>query len=82
MRKSWLVVLLLVGVAVSLIASDGEPRYGGTLIIGMGTEIAKWDIHNCSGMQNLGIQRLVTELLVDSHWETGELIPWLAESWE
>lgn len=33
-------------------------------------------------MQALGIQRLVTELLTDHHWETGELLPWLAESWE
>lgn len=59
-----------------------QPVKGGALIIGMGTDIARWDIHNCSGMQNLGVQRLVTELLTDHHWETGQLLPWLAESWE
>lgn len=75
-------VLFLTGMMVALSSSGQGPRPGGTLIIGMGTDIAKWDIHNCSGMQNLGIQRLVTELLTDHHWETGELLPWLAESWE
>ena len=59
-----------------------QPQKGGTLVIGMGTDISKWDIHNCSGMQNLGIQRLVTELLTDHNWQTGQLEPWLAESWE
>lgn len=85
MRKGKQLVLLvmLLALAVTVVATSGqEPQYGGTLIIGMGTDIARWDIHNCSGMQNLGIQRLVTELLMDHDWETGELLPWLAKSWE
>ena len=80
-RMAWLVMLTMLLAAV--VGTYGqEPQYGGTLVIGMGTDIARWDIHNCSGMQNLGIQRLVTELLTDHHWETGELLPWLAKSWE
>jgi len=75
-------VLLLAGAVIGFGSFAQEPRYGGTLVIGMSTDIARWDIHNCSGMQNLGIQRLVTELLTDHQWETGELLPWLAKSWE
>ncbi len=83
MRKGkWLILLGLLLVATVGFVYGQEPQYGGILVIGMGTDIARWDIHNCSGMQNLGIQRLVTELLTDHHWETGELLPWLAKSWE
>jgi len=85
MRKSQFFVLLVtvsVLLTAAVAAFGQEPQYGGTLVIGMGTDIARWDIHNCSGMQNLGIQRLVTELLTDHDWETGELLPWLAKSWE
>jgi len=85
MRKGQWCVLVVTGfvfLAATVTGFGQEPQYGGKLIIGMGTDIARWDIHNCSGMQNLGIQRLVTELLTDHHWETGELLPWLAKSWE
>jgi ABC-type transport system substrate-binding protein len=73
------VVLML---ALAVPAAAQEPKYGGTLVVGIGADIAKWDVHNCSGMIGLGIQRLVTETLTDHHWETGELLPLLAKSWE
>ena len=61
--KSYVVFLMSVVfmLALSVLVVGQEPEYGGTLTVGIGADIAKWDIHNCSGMIGLGIQRLVTE---------------------
>lgn len=86
MRRSWATMCLGIAAVAAVILSGpalGQaPKFGGTLSVGIGVDTPRWDIHRVTGMQGLGIQRLVTENLTDLHWETGELLPNLAESWE
>jgi peptide/nickel transport system substrate-binding protein len=53
-----------------------------TLTIAMGTEPPTLDPQRATGMPNLGIIRLITETLTDADWQTGELLPNLAERWD
>lgn len=86
MRRTWQSALLAIAAVLALLvaapAAGQVLQYGGTLVVGMGVDTPRWDIHRATGMQGLGVQRLVTENLTDLHWETGELLPNLAESWE
>lgn len=53
-----------------------------TLTITMGMEPPTLDPQMCTGMPNLGIIRLIAETVTDAHYQTGELIPHLAERWD
>jgi len=76
------VLVLVAALIISCGVFGAEPQYGGTLVIGLSTDIPIWDSQLGSGMPTMGIVRLVEEYLTDHHWQTGELIPWLCESWE
>lgn len=58
------------------------PAAPTTLTISMGMEPPTLDPQKCTGMPNLGIIRLITETLVDAHYQTGELLPNLVERWD
>jgi peptide/nickel transport system substrate-binding protein len=85
-RKLWIaiagiVLVAIIGLAAYSLIPKG-PERGGTLVISLGTDIPVFDPQKSTGMQNLGIIRLVTETLTDFDPKTGKLIPNLAESWE
>jgi peptide/nickel transport system substrate-binding protein len=64
------------------IKAPSGAKYGGTLVISLGTDVPIFDPQKSTGMQNLGIIRLVCETLTDFDPRTGKLFPRLAESWE
>jgi ABC-type transport system substrate-binding protein len=82
MRRTILLAALL-GSILALVCAE-EPRYGGTLIIGLGTDIPIFDAVYCSGIPNLGIIHLVSQGLTVINPTGGEpkVLPGLAVSWE
>lgn len=63
-------------------ADGGEPVDGGELTIGIDIDPACIDPHLVSTNIAFGITRTITDGLTDQDLETGEIVPWLAESWE
>lgn len=76
------VVILVVVAAYFVTRPPPPPPPPKVLTISMGMEPPTLDPQKCTGMPNLGILRLVTETLVDMHYETGEFQPVLVERWE
>ncbi|MEW6048717.1 MAG: ABC transporter substrate-binding protein, partial [Bacillota bacterium] len=76
-------LLLVLGCAAKQPAapSSAGPKYGGRLKVAMGTSIPIFDSAYASGMANLGIIDLVSETLTKINSDTGEVMPYLAESW-
>ncbi|RKN04592.1 ABC transporter substrate-binding protein [Streptomyces radicis] len=60
----------------------GEPRPGGTLAVGLNTSLACADPHQNSSNVTIFVARQIADSLTDQDPETGEITPWLAESWE
>ncbi|MDT0266629.1 ABC transporter substrate-binding protein [Streptomyces sp. DSM 44915] len=60
----------------------GEPRPGGTLAVGLNTSVACVDPHQNSSNVTIFVARQIADSLTDQDPETGEITPWLAESWE
>lgn len=80
---------VLIGLAVGILfltAGYGgeETKYGGTLVIALGTDIPIFDCVYCHGIPNLGIIHLVTQGLTRINPTGGEpkVLPVLATSWE
>lgn len=86
-KRLWIAVIALVLVVIVAVAAysmipKAPEKRGGTLVISLGTDIPIFDPQKSTGMQNLGIIRLVSETLTDMDPKTGEVKPNLAESWE
>jgi len=76
---------MLLGISFLFAAAwAGEPRYGGTLVVALGTDIPIFDCVYCHGIPNLGIIHLVTQGLTRINPTGGEpkVLPVLATSWE
>ncbi len=64
-------------------AAEPEASDGGTLRVGFGGEdVANYDPHQRPQLFPRAISRQITDTLTDQDPETGEIVPWLAESWE
>lgn len=85
-KKLWTAIAGVIVIAVVAFAVYSmipkPPEYQKTLVISLGTDIPVFDPQKATGMQNLGIIRLVCETLTDFDPDTGELKPCLATSWE
>ncbi|WP_052852569.1 ABC transporter substrate-binding protein [Streptomyces avicenniae] len=60
----------------------GTPTAGGTLAVGLNTSVACVDPHQNSSNVTIFVARQIADSLTDQDPETGEITPWLAESWE
>lgn len=63
-------------------AGGGEPQSGGTLRFGLGYDPTCLDPQQAGGNDSLNIGRQLVDSLTDQDPETGEIVPWLATSWE
>ncbi|WOF22472.1 ABC transporter substrate-binding protein [Microbacterium betulae] len=64
-------------------ASGEEIEYGGTLRVGFGGEdVANYDPQQRPQLFPRTVSRQITDTLTEQDPETGEILPWLAESWE
>ncbi|MEE2040007.1 ABC transporter substrate-binding protein [Nocardiopsis sp. CT-R113] len=63
-------------------AAPSEPLDGGTLTFALAADPACVDPHQVGNNQGLNVGRQVVDSLTDQDPETGEIVPWLAESWE
>ena len=73
------------GTSSSAAGSDGaagEPTTGGTLEVGFAEDIANYDPHQRPQLTARTISRQIADTLTDQDPETGEIVPFLAESWE
>jgi len=61
--------------------SDG-PVQGGTLEVGFSEDIENYDPHQRPQLTARTISRQIADTLTDQDPETGEVLPWLAESWD
>lgn len=75
-------LIVLVVAAYVFTRPPPPPKTPSILTLGMYTEPPILDPHRCTGVPNLGILGLITETVLDLHYETGELLPGLAERWE
>ncbi len=83
------IALLLVGVTASgcqgtgLSGGDsGPPQRGGTLKYGLSTAPTCADPAQSSSNQTIYVTRQVVDSLTDQNPKTGEIVPWLAQSWQ
>lgn len=81
-------VIALVAAVVLLASLPGgsaggpvAPKRGGTLVISLGTDIPIFDCNLATGIPNLGIILMVTEMLTRIDPAGGRVLPHLAESW-
>lgn len=70
------------GTAASEEAGGDEPSQGGTLEVGFSEDIENYDPHQRPQLTARTISRQIADTLTDQDPETGEILPWLAESWE
>ncbi|MEV4154986.1 ABC transporter substrate-binding protein [Nocardia salmonicida] len=67
-------------------AGSGEstqpPRTGGTLNFAIGTDSGCVDPHQAGSSDTMYSLRQTVDSLLDQDFSTGELVPWLAESWQ
>ncbi|MEM2126518.1 MAG: ABC transporter substrate-binding protein [Candidatus Methanosuratincola sp.] len=84
MSRLKIVVALCLTAGLGLGALGEAPRYGGTLVVGLGTDIPIFDAAFCSGIPNLGIIHLVSQGLTVINPSGGEpkVLPGLAVAWE
>lgn len=61
---------------------SGEPVDGGRLSFGLGYDPTCLDPQQAGGNDSLNIGRQLVDSLTDQDPETGEIVPWLATSWE
>lgn len=62
--------------------ADGEATYGGVLTVGLSADVANYDPQQRPQLQSRTVSRQITDTLTDQDPETGEILPWLATSWE
>ena len=70
------------GTAASQDSSGSDPVQGGTLEVGFSEDIENYDPHQRPQLTARTISRQIADTLTDQDPETGEILPWLAESWE
>jgi len=63
-------------------AATGEPQSGGTLRFGLGYDPTCLDPQQAGGNDSLNVGRQLVDSLTDQDPETGEIVPWIATSWE
>src|SRR5690625_4513420 len=69
------------GPAASEETSSDSPVQGGTLEVGFSEDIENYDPHQRPQLTARTISRQIADTLTDQDPETGEILPWLAESW-
>ncbi|MFL1375903.1 ABC transporter substrate-binding protein [Nocardiopsis protaetiae] len=82
--------LTALALALPLLAACGQgsaaaptgPVEGGTLVFALAADPTCVDPHQVGNNQGLNVARQVVDSLTDQDPETGEILPWLAESWE
>lgn len=62
--------------------SSGAPVSGGTLTFAASANPACLDPHQLSEGVSLNVDRQVVDSLTDQNPDTGEIVPWLAKSWQ
>jgi peptide/nickel transport system substrate-binding protein len=70
------------GPATGAISSGGEPVAGGDLTIGTYLDPTCIDPQQIGTNASLSVSRQIVDSLTDQDPDTGEVVPWLAESWE
>ena len=75
-----LVFILILGLSVSVFASDG--KYGGTLIVGRGSDSVGLDAANVTDGESQKVMRQIYDTLTRYKPGTTEVIPGVAKSWE
>ncbi|CUU66719.1 NtaA/DmoA family FMN-dependent monooxygenase [Corynebacterium variabile] len=60
----------------------GPPVNGGTLRVAFDADITCADGRQAGNNTALNVSRQITDSLTDQDPETGEIVPWLAESWD
>lgn len=63
-------------------ADSGPPQPGGTLKYGLSQAPSCADPAQAASNQTLYVTRQVVDSLTDQDPDTGEIVPWLAQSWE
>ncbi|GLY16956.1 peptide ABC transporter permease [Kineosporia sp. NBRC 101677] len=63
-------------------AAGGEPVSGGTLTFAVGSDTGCADPQQVASNDSIYSVRQLVDSLTDQDPETGEIVPWLAESWE
>ena len=66
----------------STVDQAGEPTPGGTLRFAVGSDTGCFDPHQVGSNDSIYSVRTIADSLTDQDPETGEIVPWLAESWE
>lgn len=89
MATSLLTASLVVAVAAGCSPSEattdqatGDAVEGGVLNVGLNSAVACVDPHQNASNVTIFVSRQLTDSLTDQDPETGEITPWLAESWE
>lgn len=62
--------------------SAGEPKTGGTLTFAVGSDTGCVDPQQVASNDSIYSVRQLVDSLTDQNPETGEIVPWLAESWK
>jgi len=75
-----LVSVLVLILSVSVYASDG--KYGGTLIVGRGSDSVGLDAANVTDGESQKVMRQIYDTLTRYKPGTTEVIPSIAKSWE
>lgn len=73
--------LVVVAFPLGTIGGPAAPKRGGTLVISLGTDVPIFDCNLATGIPNLGIILMVTEMLTRIDPAGGRVLPHLAESW-
>lgn len=68
--------------ASSATSAGGDPQPGGTLRYGLSQAPICADPAQAASNQTIYVARQVVDSLTDQNPETGEVVPWLADSWE
>ena len=63
-------------------AAGGEPQSGGTLTFAVSSDAGCVDPQQVGSNDTIYSTRQLVDSLTDQDPETGEIVPWLAESWE
>jgi peptide/nickel transport system substrate-binding protein len=62
--------------------SAGAPKSGGTLTFAVGSDTGCVDPQQVASNDSIYSVRQLVDSLTDQNPETGEIVPWLAQSWE
>ena len=63
-------------------SATGEPQSGGTLRVAVGSDAGCVDPQQVGSNDTIYSVRQIVDSLTDQDPETGEIVPWLAESWD